>query len=450
MAYSTLYLRKVRDALIHYKRYGGPVPGREQSWARVIDSLEVYTAYEFDDLSEMQLRNDAEALRQFAIGMSPSRRRKTREIASRLLEAVIELLTHPEVSLLPKPGAEIDLSLGLQLSNFLTTKLQARGLAFNLAGHARAFAGASYARRSLLTRFYGRDDIRDCAVLSHLFLEIGDEPKGLVRAVDLVVTTPVVNERGGTETIRETWSGALVFQTQNLAYLLATEAASGRTTQFLWQLHSGPKAHAGQHGTLIDLRAQGEDTPLGVSTLPPPVDVLKNPRAALETADASATLDGTALLAETAEDYWRARATDDIAIIAADLDPSRSFRSRIGGLLGPRGSTSELAGPTDVAALSAQLTTALRGGFFSRLVPLLEAGARLDSTDPDTGLNALHVLAGRGYRDGIRMALRYPERCNFAARDGRGRLTSYHAEVYADDPALARLLRFHERRAGVN
>ena len=91
----------------------------------------------------------------------------------------------------------------------------------------------------------------------------------------------------------------------------------------------------------------------------------------------------------------------------------------------------------------ALLNAAQRGDAMS-MQGIITSGASVNFQDRQTGATALHYAAAYGSRASLRVLLA-SGKCDFLVRDKAGRLASEMAGVYADDPAVARLLRRKER-----
>lgn len=74
----------------------------------------------------------------------------------------------------------------------------------------------------------------------------------------------------------------------------------------------------------------------------------------------------------------------------------------------------------------------------------IEEGFPANYQDPITGQTVLHVAAGTGARDVLRLLIASGV-CYFLVRDRQGRLASELAFLFGRDPAVAHLLRMKER-----
>lgn len=142
-------IERVRDALESYRVHSSGAFGRKLSWTAIIGKIELYTDYVIDPLNEAsQLKNDAEALRQFSKGKPPSTGGKSRAIAERLLASLIDLLKHPEIGLLADDAladAEVDMVLAIRLRNYFLYPHQISKVASDAESLPMAIAGVGRA-----------------------------------------------------------------------------------------------------------------------------------------------------------------------------------------------------------------------------------------------------------------------------------------------------------------
>ena len=82
---------------------------------------------------------------------------------------------------------------------------------------------------------------------------------------------------------------------------------------------------------------------------------------------------------------------------------------------------------------------------FATMKAFLELGGDPNLKRPRYGDTAIHMAAGSGARDAVRI-LMASGKCDHLIRDRHGNLPSDSAYLYGRDPALARLLSIKERK----
>lgn len=112
----------------------------------------------------------------------------------------------------------------------------------------------------------------------------------------------------------------------------------------------------------------------------------------------------------------------------------------------------EDAGITTVADPAKAFFSAAQTGEDELVEALLGEGLSVNLRDPETGATALHYAAENAARRVLRVLLKTGQ-CDFLAKDKEGRRPSELADIYGNDPAMARLLLRKEieqaRRQGV-
>ena len=95
--------------------------------------------------------------------------------------------------------------------------------------------------------------------------------------------------------------------------------------------------------------------------------------------------------------------------------------------------------------LGFEFTDAAQRGDTLMVEAFLEEGFPINYQEFDTGLCALHLVAGSGARNTLRTLLKNDD-IDFLLRDEKGRLASEFAFLHGRDPGMARLLAIKERK----
>ena len=485
-----------------YKRFGSGVPGKELSWVQMIGEIQLYTDYSVlrdrpkgSSEEQTNLKNDAEALRQFARGRM---KHKTpyREISIILLKAVFSFLSHPEIDLLPADDLvpdDVPLILASHLRDYLIDVRAEKSLDEQFRLNDDHFAGVAFANPDELQTLTqeGRKVVDQNYALAHGYLHLKSCEDRCVRFVEYNTITPIwerlladnelpasLVKKLGTgravpmiksNAIETSYTGIAIVITEVAALCFVKDVKGRLSRSFLIVRSSITQEEATlwiiscSHFTEKLLgRILIKDTQ--VSRLLDCDDVrgafINTP---LRSIGADITSGALAILQSVTSEYFLIdKYREDVAKIVQSFDPYKLFQQqkkqddrqqqhqqeqrevayqeRMDDPLEPEERIKEA---------SRAMLAALQVNRAPDIWSLYHKGARFDLADPLTGMTAVHMLANMGWRDGIRLALKDKSRCDFTLRDGRGHLASYHAMVYGREPVVARLFRMLERQHGV-
>lgn len=423
MMYSPLQIRRIADALAEYYRDMEVPVGTRKSWVHMIGKIEGHSNFDLPSEQEArQIKSTAQWLANFA-------RKRNLDVIFRTREAFIgeiaKFLADPSVGLLNLSAtfpSEVDYSLSIKMKNFLsrtpkpkslkydTLKLTVTGfvngtepLRFalidlqetNASGILHALA-ESVPLENLADKDCGKIDVLEGAAVVY------DDTSFLFLLQDTIDNSPfiasgtVVNDDGG-------------------------EGALSMFLQFL----AAPNSDVMNPNSVNKSRFDGYRK---LSSTVADLFVGRNHRYSLMFRSKNKQL-RQAILDELGEMKFDEKSLSELKLLGNGI-----YRSVV---------------RSEKKNISGELLDLLIGGNPTKadLLRYLEGGARLDVQDQRLGYTAVHVIAHSGWRGGLRLAIEYKDRCNFAALDKAGRPASYAASIFGNDMAMARLLRRYERDA---
>lgn len=445
MAYSTYQMRRIREALRHFKRFGGPIGGKGLSWPAVAGAIELYTSLEIStDKENASLENIAEKLRQFVDGSVRSRGNKPRNIDPSLIRHIVEFLAHDEIGLLNLDEAfphDIDPLMDGSVYSYLHNGKddQHRRYRKNETG---CFAGARFTPTRYLEPLYPWSGIYRRYSLCHIYYETHPLAGDTFAAhLTLSIPVPSLSSRKERRVVKRILHGSGIYNSSNSAIVflrstmfddsMAMSCHFTHTGLLMEDIHPSSTEGAVYHGRLPIF----DENVRNNLVESPAINELLNKKQ-----DCISQLD----MVDTK--YEDTLYNSNLQVIIDAFDPEMAWYSVQHQMDHYQiiGSNVEPQDPIRIS--SERLIYLLRKGSFAEVADVVEQGARFDHVDEDTGYTALHILAHLGWRDGIMLALSHPDRCNLLIEDRDRHRASYHAAVYGGDEALARLLRVQEDR----
>jgi len=459
MEYSPVQVALIRKALLDYRALGGG-GARPLSWPYIVGQICLYTDLEIGtDNEQADLINVSEALRQFAQGKSSKFSRKPRNIDAKLLRSVAEFLSHEEIGFLAPENSfpdDVSLSFAPIAVKMFSSKIETDSTENTLLNGC--WAGISYAPDDQLKSMISID-VTKGYFLSHVHLEIADTSDHSILMASCVRIAPFpksLSKRRERMDYNTTYSGFAIKLSSSDAYVFLYDTITNDLNLIKITIY-------GDEGTKsVKALVTRLDEALDKTLLPDEIGPLfQNPRLreGLDHSEARTSAiwhyyKNTGILEKVNSNYILDDMEMNLNIIRKSYSMDEIFyehdeiiRKASRSLLIFHSEREWYVGY--VVSEDKELLDVLKSGKIPDIRRAIKSGIRLDYQDTETGLTALHILAHRGYRDGVMAALKRSDLCNFTLRDKRGLSVSDHAFAYGRDEALARLIGIYERRAGL-
>lgn len=438
-------MRRIREALRHFKRFGGAIGDKGLSWPAVAGAIELYTSLEIStDKENASLEYLAEKLRQFVDGSVRSRGNKPRNIDPSLVRNIVEFLAHDEIGLLDLDEAfphDIDPLMAGSVYRYLQNGKDDQHRRYR-KDETGCFAGAKFTPTRYLEPLYQLKGIYRRYSLCHIYFEThllaGDT---FAAHLTLSVPVPPLSSQKERRVVKRTLHGSGIYNSSNSAIVfvrstmfddsMVTSCHFTHTGLLMEDIHPSSTEGGVYHGRLPIF---DENVRNNLAESPAIIELLNKNQ------------DNISQLQIVGVDYENTLYNRDLQVIIDAFDPEMAWYS-VQHQMDHYQTIGNSVEPEDPIKMSSEhLIYLLRNGSFADVADIVEQGARFDYVDEDTGYTALHILAHLGWRDGIMLALSHPERCNVLIEDRDRHRASYHAAVYGGDDALARLLRVQEDR----